>query len=111
MVDATLAALARDPESSAVLLDYDGSLSRIVSHPDDAVALPGTAELLEALGERLALVAIESGRPVSFLLDAVPARHITHVGQYGLEWVHDGEIVVDERALPYVDAVAEAADE
>jgi trehalose 6-phosphate phosphatase len=110
-VDATLAAITADPARSALLLDYDGSLAPIVPRPEDAVPLPGTVDVLDAIAQRIGRVGIVSGRPVEFLLDALPSRRITFVGQYGLEWVHDGEIVVDERALPYVDAVAEATAE
>ena len=110
-VDATLAALTADPARSAVLLDYDGSLAPIVPRPEDAVPLPGTVDVLDAIAQRIALVGVVSGRPVDFLLDALPSRRIAFVGQYGLEWVEDGEIIVDERALPYVGAVAEATEE
>jgi trehalose 6-phosphate phosphatase len=110
-VDATLATLTADPARTALLLDYDGSLAPIVPHPDDAVPLPGTGDVLDAIGQRIALVGIVSGRPADFLLRALPGTTVTLVGQYGLEWVQNGDIVVDERALPYVGAVAEAAED
>jgi trehalose 6-phosphate phosphatase len=110
-VDATIDVLAADPPRTALLLDYDGSLAPIVAHPDDAIPLPGTPEVLEAIAKHVALVGIVSGRPVEFLAKSINARHVTLVGQYGLEWVDNGEIVVDDRALPYVGAVAAAADE
>jgi trehalose 6-phosphate phosphatase len=110
-VDATLAALTADPARTVLMLDYDGSLSPIVAHPEEAAPLPGTAGVLDAIAARLALVAIVSGRPLDFLRHALHTRHVALVGQYGLEWVQDGQVVVDERALPYVDAVAAAGDE
>jgi trehalose 6-phosphate phosphatase len=110
-LDATLAALAADPSRTALLLDFDGSLSPIVLHPEDAVPLPGTAELLDAIAARLALVAIVTGRPVDYLRRVLPTARVAFVGQYGLEWSQDDRIVVGERALPYVDAVAAAAAE
>jgi trehalose 6-phosphate phosphatase len=110
-VDATVKALAADPAHTALLLDYDGSLAPIVPHPADAVPLPGTVELLDALAARLGRVGVVSGRPVDFLTRMVPSRRITLVGLYGLEWTTDGQIVVDERALVYVDAIAEATAE
>jgi trehalose 6-phosphate phosphatase len=114
MVDATRAiveALSADPSRTALLLDFDGSLSPIVLLPDEAVPLPGTVEVLDAIAQHLALVGIVSGRPVDFLAAALPSKRLALVGQYGLEWAEGGEIVVDERALAYVDAVAEAARE
>jgi len=109
--DATLAALAADPSHTALLLDFDGSLSRIVLHPEEAVPLPGTADVLDAIAARLALVAIVTGRPVDYLRRVLPTDRVALVGQYGLEWSQDGRVVVDERALPFVEAVATAAEE
>ena len=64
--------LAAQPDSAAVLLDFDGSLAPIVVDPAAAAAPPDTLALLERLSERLALVGIVSGRPVDFLAAAVP---------------------------------------
>jgi trehalose 6-phosphate phosphatase len=93
------------------LLDFDGSLSPIVLRPDDAVPLPGTADVLDAIAARLAVVGIISGRPVEYLRRVLTTRRVALIGQYGLEHAVGDEIVVDERVLPYVDAVAAAADE
>jgi trehalose 6-phosphate phosphatase len=93
------------------MLDYDGSLSPIVLHPEDAVPLPGTVEVLERIAERLGTVAIVSGRPVDFLLEHVHARRVQLIGQYGLEWAEDGRVVADPRALDFAGAVADATAE
>jgi trehalose 6-phosphate phosphatase len=82
-----------------------------VPHPDDAVPLPGTATVLDAIAARLGLVGLVSGRPVTFLARHVPSPRLALVGQYGLEWREADEVVVDERALPYIGAVTEAAAE
>jgi trehalose 6-phosphate phosphatase len=106
-----LDALTDDPGRSALLLDYDGSLAPIVLMPQDAVPLPGTAGVLSELGAHLGVVAVVSGRPVDFLAEHLPSANVQLHGQYGLERVESGIVFVDERALPYVDAVATAADE
>jgi trehalose 6-phosphate phosphatase len=110
-VGATIGALAADPPRTALLLDYDGSLSPIVAHPADAVPLPGTVDVLDALAHRLGRVGVVSGRPVEFLMRQLPSARMAFVGQYGLEWAEAGGVTVDQRALPYVGAVEEAADE
>jgi trehalose 6-phosphate phosphatase len=56
-------------------------------------------------------VAVVSGRPAAFLRDALPLDGLDYVGTYGLERIVDGEVVIDERARPFVDAIARAADE
>jgi trehalose 6-phosphate phosphatase len=103
--------LAAQPDSAAVLLDFDGSLAPIVVDPAAAAAPPETLDLLARLAERLALVGIVSGRPVDFLAAAVPLAGVELVGQYGLERRVDGRIVIEPAALPFRDAVAQAATE
>jgi trehalose 6-phosphate phosphatase len=103
--------LAAQPDSAAVLLDFDGSLAPIVVDPAAAAAPPATLDLLARLADRLALVGIVSGRPVDFLAAAVPLAAVELVGQYGLERRVDGRIVAEPAALPFRDAVAQAATE
>jgi trehalose 6-phosphate phosphatase len=106
-----LAALRRDPATTAIFLDFDGTLSPIVPVPQDARPLPGTSEVLLALDPRYAVVAVVSGRPVAFLGQHLPPGVERH-GLYGLEAVVDGEPVVSPEADSWraiVDEVAAAA--
>ncbi|MGQ0804461.1 MAG: trehalose-phosphatase [Actinomycetota bacterium] len=110
-LDPALRPFVERPEQAAVLLDFDGSLSRIVDDPAAAAVLPEARAALAALVGRLGLVAVVSGRPVAVLADALALDGVELVGQYGLERRVGGRIVVDERVAPYVDSVAAAADE
>jgi trehalose 6-phosphate phosphatase len=101
----------QDAQRVAVISDYDGTLAAIVDDPSKAVALPAALDALRDLVDRVALVAIVSGRPVAFLRENVPVAGITLVGQYGLEQVFEGRIVVDPRVKPYLPDVASAAQE
>jgi trehalose 6-phosphate phosphatase len=103
--------LAVQPDSAALLLDFDGSLAPIVVDPATAVAPAETLAVLEVLAEQLLVVGIVSGRPLEFLARAVPLETIELVGQYGLERRVDGATIVDPAALAYRDAVATAARE
>jgi len=94
-----------------VMLDFDGSLSTIEVDPDAVTAPEATLALLTRLAERLALVAIVSGRPLDFLDRVVPIPSVELFGQYGLERRVEGRVVVEPAALPYRDAVAAAAAE
>src|SRR5580704_17574655 len=98
--------LAAQPQSAALLLDFDGSLAPIVVDPAMAAAPAETLAVLDVLVERLLMVGVVSGRPLDFLIRAVPIDGVELVGQYGLERRVDGETVVDPAALPYRDAVA-----
>ena len=60
--DATVAALTEHPRDTALLVDFDGSLSPIVERAADARPLPGAPEVLGRLAAVLGRVAVVSGR-------------------------------------------------
>ncbi len=82
-----LAPLLADPTAAAIIADYDGTLSPIVPDPAAARPVPGTTRVLGELARRFAVVAVVSGRPLSFLVEqlhgAPPA--VRMAGLYGLE--------------------------
>jgi trehalose 6-phosphate phosphatase len=97
---------AEDPGHSALFLDFDGTLSPIVSDPVAARPWPGVPQLLGRLAARFALVAVISGRPAAFLHEVLgsPAG-VTLIGLYGL-----GQVGPDARPWEPViaDVVARA---
>jgi trehalose 6-phosphate phosphatase len=100
-----------DAATAALFLDFDGSLAPIVDDPAAARVLPAAHAALVRLVPLLGTVAVVSGRPAEFLLDALGIGHLVYAGTYGLERVVDGVVVVDPRVAPWLDAVARAADE
>jgi trehalose 6-phosphate phosphatase len=107
-----LAPLAQAPERSALCLDFDGTLSAIVDDPRAARPLPGVPDLLARLARRLGLVAVISGRPVSFLQSALgPPAGVRLVGLYGLEQIDpDGTRDVAPDAAPWEAVITEVVD-
>jgi trehalose 6-phosphate phosphatase len=120
-----LAPLLEDPATTAVVTDFDGTLAPIVDRPGDARALDGTADVLEGLVHRFGVVAVLSGRPVSFLVDHLtppgqasgpeapgspgPAQP-RFVGLYGLEWSgEDGTVGVEPGVERWRPVVGESA--
>jgi trehalose 6-phosphate phosphatase len=75
--------LARDPARSAVLLDFDGTLSEIVAHPDLARAAQGARSAVEGLAGRYGLVAVVSGRPTEDVQALLGVEGVTYAGHYG----------------------------
>ena len=107
-----LAPLAEAPRRSALCLDFDGTLSPIVDDPRAARPLPGVPDLLGRLARRLGLVAVISGRPVSFLESelASPAG-VRLVGLYGLEQIGaGGQRTVAPDAAPWEAVITEVVD-
>lgn len=108
-----LTRLGADPPNTVIFTDFDGTLSEIVAHPDDAVPRPEVVPVLRGLVGRFGLVAVVSGRPVDFLRDRLPVPDLALVGQYGLERLEAGRIVEHPDVEGYaarIRAVADRAD-
>jgi trehalose 6-phosphate phosphatase len=110
-VAATIDALVEHPAGTALLCDFDGSLSAIVDRPDDARALPGASGVLRRLAGSLGRVGIVSGRPVDFLVGQLQLPDLLYVGLYGMETIEAGVRRVDPRVLAFTSEVATASDE
>jgi trehalose 6-phosphate phosphatase len=98
-------------ERTALCLDYDGTVSPIVPDPEEAVPLEGMVELLGRLARRAAAVTLISGRPAAFLAANASAPGVRYYGLYGLEEIHDGELVVDPAVVAARPAVRAALKE
>jgi trehalose 6-phosphate phosphatase len=90
-----LDALRADPRRALIALDYDGSLSPIVSRPEDAVPVEGAVELLTTLAPSVGRIALVTGRPAQVVVDlaglaAVPGLVV--LGQYGVERWEGGRL-------------------
>jgi trehalose 6-phosphate phosphatase len=116
-VRAALAPLLVRPATSAVLTDFDGTISPIVTNPHEARPVGGAGAVLAALARRFAEVAVVSGRSVAFLAEHLgvdpptdPAHRVRLVGLYGLEqsW-GDGPVTRDPGAEAWQPAVDAAA--
>lgn len=100
--------LRQSASTSALLFDFDGTLSPTVPDPEQAQADDGLVDRLVALDQRYRTVAVISGRPVAFLVARLPDTLLLS-GQYGLESVTDGQTTVRSGAEGWRDVVADAA--
>src|ERR1051326_2744916 len=73
------------PQRTAVLTDVDGTLAPIVERPEQAAVPARARELLEALGERYALVGCISGRRAVEARRLVGIEGIAYAGNHGFE--------------------------
>ena len=72
-----------------ILLDYDGTLAPIASHPDLAVLPEATRKVLRHLSQMPSVsVCIMSGRSLANLKQMVAIDGITYAGSQGLEILH-----------------------
>src|SRR6266436_355957 len=68
----------------AVFLDYDGTLTPIVSHPEKALLSDSTRQTLQALAMQ-APVAILSGRDLDDVRQRVKIGAIVYAGSHGFD--------------------------
>jgi trehalose 6-phosphate phosphatase len=83
-------ALTREALSAApagLLTDFDGTLSPIVARPTDARLVAGAADALERLVERLAVVAVVTGRAPLEARQRAGVPGLLVVGNHGVEWL------------------------
>jgi alpha,alpha-trehalase len=86
-----------DGSQAAVFLDYDGVLTPIVAHPDDAVLSDEMRQVLTELAS-VTTVAVVSGRDVADVRGKVQVRGIYYAGSHGFDIISpSGDAVVDEQ--------------
>ena len=113
---ALLSPLQVDPPTTALITDFDGTLSPIVVDPAAARPLAGVPDLLERLAERFGVVAVVSGRPADFLVEHLTGStggggsRVRLFGLYGMEEAGpDGSIRLTAAATRWLPVVAEVA--
>jgi len=87
-----LAQVALQAEPSGLLTDFDGTISGIVGDPTEARLIDGAADPLARLAERLATVAIITGRAAGDARRLVGVPGVLVVGNHGVEWLAPGAI-------------------
>jgi trehalose 6-phosphate phosphatase len=95
----------RNPTSSGIFLDFDGTLSEIVHVPSEARPVEGVPETLAELGRRFAVVAVVSGRSAEELLKWL-GPDVEIWGVHGAQRAVGGEVVLSERAAPYAELMS-----
>ena len=65
--------------------DFDGTLTPLVDDPRNTVLSQAMRQTLRDLSEKLALVAVVSGRDVRSLREMIGLEDVTYVGNHGLE--------------------------
>jgi trehalose-phosphatase len=108
-----LASVYRDGRSLALLFDFDGTLSPIVTHPDLATCPQAMLDLLTQFSSLpRVLIGIISGRALADLKTKISLPGLAYVGSNGLEMLL-GDRLIDHpeasRFVPVLKAAAEVA--
>jgi alpha,alpha-trehalase len=91
-----------------VFLDFDGTLSDIVDHPDSATLVDGADEALRALAAQCP-VAVISGRDVADVRERVKVDGVWYAGGHGCEVIAPDGTHVENAAADVAGNVARAA--
>src|SRR5581483_4757720 len=96
---------------AGLFADVDGTISRLTSRPMDASVTAEARDALRRLAADLEVVAVVTGRAVTRARRIVGVPEIGYVGNHGLEWWHDGQVVTHPGAAaarPTLDAALRA---
>ncbi len=91
-----------DPGHTGLFFDFDGTLSEIVSRPEQARPIAGMPQLLSALAGRFALVAGVSGRRAADLLEWFGTDGIEIWGLHGAESIREGTVHLADGLKPFL---------
>ena len=82
---------------AALITDIDGTISPIVSRPEDAAVSEAIKAALRSISGRLALTAVTTGRPEAVARSMVEVERVTYIGHYGLD--AEAESKIDDSPL------------
>ena len=88
----------------ALLLDFDGTLSPLVSQPHEAVLPPATKDILLRLSQLPnVFIGIVSGRGVADVMEKVGIQGLTYAGNHGLNIIHPDQSTVSYTLVIHLD--------
>ncbi|HEX7102277.1 MAG TPA: trehalose-phosphatase [Nitrolancea sp.] len=105
LISEMLVLLATRP--AGLLSDIDGTISKIASHPEDAIVDVATRDVLQSLARRLDLVGVVTGRSALDAEQMLGLNELVYFGNHGMERLEDGRLTVVAAARPFVAAIAE----
>jgi trehalose 6-phosphate phosphatase len=91
----------KEDNKSAILIDIDGTISEITQTPEEAVVTLSMRNEIKKLKKKFQTVGIISGRTVENAMDMVGVDGLLYIGNHGMEYLIDGEIIIDSDAMKY----------
>ncbi|MDD5189947.1 MAG: trehalose-phosphatase [Dehalococcoidales bacterium] len=88
-----------------LITDIDGTIAPISSDLLHTVIPPENLRALAVLSQKLALVAVVSGRGAAEVQRMINIPNVKYVGHYGLEWSENGHFTLHPAAVRYLPAV------
>ena len=92
-----------------LFVDIDGTIADVVARPEDARVRPGCLRALEALAQRLPVVAIITGRDAQTAMQMVGVERLVYFGNHGVDRWESGKLSVAPEAGQYLGRIQEMA--
>jgi trehalose 6-phosphate phosphatase len=100
----------KDPET-IIITDIDGTISSIEPLPHQALITDNMKEILNNIQLKFKLLAIITGRSLEDALEMINIPGILYIGNHGMEYLRDNEIVTDKKTLDYIPKISEIHNE
>jgi len=97
-----LESLKNEPAVTGIFSDLDGTLSKIVPTPGEAIISDGMRNAIKELAKKYPVVGIVSGRDSDDAKRIVGIEDIIYVGNHGLEWIEGDKQEIAPEASPFI---------
>ncbi len=96
-------------KNTAIITDIDGTISKIVLNPNEAVITQIMRKTLEKLVSKFRLVGVVTGRSARNAKEIIGVEGLLYVGSHGLEYMKDDEIYIEPEVEEYFPLVKKVA--
>ena len=91
----------KNPET-IIVTDIDGTISSIETLPQQAVITNNMKGTLNNIQQKFKLLSIITGRSLKDALEMINIDGILYIGNHGMEYQRNNEIVTDKKTLKYI---------
>ena len=95
----------KEDNKSTILIDIDGTISKITPKPEEAVVTKSMRNELIKLREKFPMVGVISGRSVKNAMAMVDVDGLLYIGNHGMEYLKNGKISIDLEAQKYLEDI------
>jgi len=95
----------KNDHNTAVITDIDGTISRIVPTPMEAVVEPEMKDSVNKIAEKFKFAGVMTGRSIKNALDMMENKNLIYIGNHGLEQFKNGKISIDSEVEEYIPVI------
>ena len=96
----------KNPET-IIVTDIDGTISSIETLPHQAMITNNMKGILNNIQQKFKLLSIITGRSLKDALEMINIEGILYIGNHGMEYQRNNEIITDKKTLNYIPKINE----